>query len=535
MSSAMSSPQSQSSTSTSRLVWYGHLPCVCSSTKGCSSHMESPFDGFYNPLLPPNAPAKLVYGGSQPRIMESGSSFNGTRVSSPSSSTIEKLSESRSGRESPASSRSCQSTDQGSFFRGVSSRLRRHREPTRSSTPQSLQAELQNSSAHDRPPAYSTEVDQTTTHLQPPQQPDEVVEPQDTGVQEDSPPAYSAEPEQTDTRLRQQQPPPFWSTSILAPGADSGVSYYPGHCHTIDNSWSQMSVKINPMDPHVVPRTILPFDEASFGTIAPLHSSMPYHLAFYHLHWARRAIEKRNALSGTCRLMECSGESLASPDQEHGPKYKWSSELYWTTKLVQKQELTYRIDAQGINNNSGIDITMCPHITVSLEKMKIERGVGDGRGPQASAHISYKSGRHSVHWDSRRGRLAKLHICPTCYCDLEQNLEVQGNEICVRFTVYKDIGDGIDRFDPKWRTLLKGEGKEKTRQHARYIDSPQKYQVYWNVWQAAYFLRRPNLHLVTFKTGSGKDFNGLYRINITDPKLREEAKNVVTWTEGSRS
>ncbi|KAK8078559.1 hypothetical protein PG996_004729 [Apiospora saccharicola] len=530
MSSTRSKPQSQSSTSTSNLVWYGHLPCVCSSTKGCSSHIESPFDGFYNPLLPPNAPAKLVYGGSQPRIMESGSSFDGTPISSQPSSRSQKLPESRSGNESPASSRSSQSTEQASFFHSVSSRLRKHREP-RASTPQSLQAELQNRSARDRPPAYSAEVDQTITHLQPPQ-PDEVIEPRDADTQ-DRPPAYSAEPEQTNTNL---QPPPFWSTSILQPGAGSGVSYYPGHCHAIDNSWSQMSVKINPMDPRVMPRTVLPFDEASFGTLAPLHPSMPYHLAFYHLHWARRAIEKRNALSGTCRLIECSGESLASPNQEHGPKYQWSSELYWTTKLVQKQELTYRIDAQGTNNNnnnSGIDITMCPHITVSLGKVKIENSGIMGR-PRASARISYKSGRHSVHWDSKKGRLAKLHICPTCYCDLEQDLEVQGNEISVRFTVYRDLGDGIDRFDPKWRALLTGEGKEKTRQHARYIDGPQKYQVYWNVWQAAYFLKRPNLHLVTFKTGSGKEFNGLYRINITDPRLREEAKNVVTWTEGSR-
>ncbi|KAK7919994.1 hypothetical protein PG985_008016 [Apiospora marii] len=350
---------------------------------------------------------------------------------------------------------------------------------------------------------------------------------------EDDPPAYSppaySELEQFTTHL--QQPPPFWSASTLEPGSDSGVSYYPGHCPTIDSSWSQMSVKINPMDPRVVPRTILPFEEASFATLAPLHPSMPYHLAFYHLHWARRAIEKRDALKETSRLMECAGESLASPNNQAGPRYQWSSELYWTTKLVQKQELRYRVDARG-TNNSGIDITMCPHITVSLGQLQIENGFG---GLWASGSISHKSGRPLVDWDSRNGRLAKLHICPICYCDLEQSLEVRGNEVHVRFTVYKDLGDGIDRFDPKWRALLTGEGSGTTRQHARYIDGPQKYQVYWQVWQAAYFLKRPNLHLVRFKTGSGEDFNGLYRINITDPRMREEARDVVAWTGSSSS
>ncbi|KAK8005956.1 hypothetical protein PG991_012253 [Apiospora marii] len=462
-----SKSQSQSSTSTSSLVWYGHLPCVCSSTKGCNSHVESETDAFYNPLLPPNAPARLVCDGNQSRISR-------------------KRPRNSFGSELSGLSRPSRSKEQEGFFQGVSNRLR-NRWSRRSSSPKShIEAQhppQDHSMAEDDPPAYS-------------------------------PPAYS-ELEQFTTHL--QQPPPFWSASTLEPGSDSGVSYYPGHCPTIDSSWSQMSVKINPMDPRVVPRTILPFEEASFATLAPLHPSMPYHLAFYHLHWARRAIEKRDALKETSRLMECAGESLASPNNQAGPRYQWSSELYWTTKLVQKQELRYRVDARG-TNNSGIDIIhVPPHHRVSgpvADRERIRRSLGVG---------------------DRNGRLAKLHICPICYCDLEQSLEVRGNEVHVRFTVYKDLGDGIDRFDPKWRALLTGEGSGTTRQHARYIDGPQKYQVYWQVWQAAYFLKRPNLHLVRFKTGSGEDFNGLYRINITDPRMREEARDVVAWTGSSSS
>ncbi|KAK8093368.1 hypothetical protein PG997_000053 [Apiospora hydei] len=297
----------------------------------------------------------------------------------------------------------------------------------------------------------STRLRKLWSHEESPPQTDEAESHTDD---KDSPPAYSAELEQTSTDIRTPPPPPPWS--VLEESTD--VSFYPGHRPGTDTSWSQMFVKVGPMDPLVVPRTILPFDATSFGTLVPIHPAISYHLAFYHLHWARRAIEKSNNLEWSVDLAACAGESGPTTTRGGGPSpnYTWSSELYWSLRLMQKQELSFRVDARSAATQAtDTEITMCPHITVSLSRLRVD--TKDDGGLKASAQVSYKPATHPrVDWASKRGNLAMIHRCTICFCDLEQSLEIRGHEVCVRFTVYRDLGDGIDRFDPKWRWLLTG-------------------------------------------------------------------------------
>lgn len=57
-------------------------------------------------------------------------------------------------------------------------------------------------------------------------------------------------------------------------------------------------------------------------------------------------------------------------------------------------QISYRVDAQGTTNTKDITITACPHLALSLEKVRIgTNGEDNGGELKASAHLSYQPDR----------------------------------------------------------------------------------------------------------------------------------------------
>ncbi|KAK7943595.1 uncharacterized protein PG986_012708 [Apiospora aurea] len=295
---------------------------------------------------------------------------------------------------------------------------------------------------------------------------------------------------------------------------------------------------------------ILPFDFASFGTLAPMCQAMPYHLAFYHLHTARRIIVYQGWASISCLIRPMSCCSPVESPTPNSPICRWSSELCLSVECLQKQEFSYVVSLNNADPQD-ITITMCPHINVALTNVALRPG-RDG-WPTASAHIQhterlshkqktifdeqYRYDTHlpalrrrsktaaDIRWDSKTGRLADLHTCEVCHCDLERSLEVRGHELHVGFTVYRNLGTGLDRYDPKWRSLLTGEGDP--RPPRRLAES--YYGVYRQVMQVAYEFERPNLHPVTFRTPHG-DFwvsrGGASNTDHNPPRVKADPRTI---------
>ncbi|KAK8009494.1 hypothetical protein PG991_012045 [Apiospora marii] len=311
-----------------------------------------------------------------------------------------------------------------------------------------------------------------------------------------------------------ESPPPYSSISTAVPD----VPYYPGRLP------GDTSLYIESGDPKLSWPTFVPFDMASFGTLAPIHPAMPYHLAFYHVHSTCRTIEEQGwaTISSFVPPFSCSG-TVESPIP-NSPICRWSSELYFSVEYLQKQEISYVVYLHNADPED-LAITMCPHITVSLTQVMLRPG--QDVWPRASAHIRhterlsekqkqivdehYRHGTRlfslhqhgkqaeNISWDSDGGRLGDLHSCKVCHCDLERSLEVRGLELHVRFTVYRNLGRGLDRYDPKWRSLLTGEGHPRPPR-----SQPESYYgVYQQVMRVAHELDRPNLHPVTFRTPHG--------------------------------
>ncbi|KAK8005921.1 hypothetical protein PG991_012218 [Apiospora marii] len=321
-------------------------------------------------------------------------------------------------------------------------------------------------------------------------------------------------------------PPPYSAVTTLLPH----IAYYPGQAVTGDTqTW--------PEELKSAYATRLPFDAGSFGALKPMHPSMPFHLAFYHLDEARRRLEWQGRPSNQPVSLPsyiCSGEVHTTRSSHN---YTWSSEMYFWRTFLQKQEISYRVDARGTTNAEDMTITMCPHQTISLVNLRVEKDE-DG-GLKASARLSYQPARYrgdrGLAWNSitSGGQLAQILICRHCHCDLEQSLEIRGRDLHVRFTAYRDLGHGVDRFDPKWTSLLTGKGVVQQRPAKWYFnqekgklfrqDRPGTYSVYRAVWAVAYRLGRPGLHVVTFPTAHG-DFTGLSLIEQHEAKKKEKEK-----------
>lgn len=424
-------------------VWFGHLACSCDSTGGCDEHKEPNL--FYNPLLPPNAPMKLRQHGGQWHVSENaGKSKSLHAYSSPLD-----------------------------FFQSVTSKLHKLLSP-RFTFKRKSQAAPNDSSQEAKKPHVPCSKEQPTAS----------------------------------ENLFKQSPPRYSQIAKFT----SRLPYYPGHISE-DISWSAQ-------DNCLTWGSDLPFDAASFDTLAPMHPSMRYRLSFYHLHSVNRLVcfEDRGAEAHIIPSFSCHGNCGPS---RISAGYNWSSELYLSRLFLQKQEIDYVLDLHS-TGPMGIEITMCPHITVSLSKVTL-RANEDG-WLRASAQLSHKqrlssqqrkvvhdedyyrfqspSKRHAtypdnIRWKSETGRLADLHSCRICHCDLERCLEVRGQRLHVRFTVYRDLGSGRDRFDPKWRSLLTGQGIPKPR------SGLSAKSVYWQVIWAARSLKRPNLHTVAHTNAHG--------------------------------
>ncbi|KAK8040139.1 hypothetical protein PG993_008550 [Apiospora rasikravindrae] len=277
-----------------------------------------------------------------------------------------------------------------------------------------------------------------------------------------------------------QSPPEYSAISNFVPY----VPYYPGHA-VGDTSLRETTGH------DLRCRTELPFDGITFGTLAPMYPSMPYHLAFYHLHHARKVIERdgRADKTTTVPLFTCSGKSSLNDTIQC---YIWSSEVYFhKKKFLQKQEIRYILGVHSPPSSRDIDITMCPHNTVSLANVTLQ--IQDG-WLKASAELSQKYHIYPQHptqttqWKSTELRLVQMHYCEYCYCDLERTLEVRGRELHVRFTVYRNLGAGIDRFDSKWLSLSTGICAERLPK-----TKPATNDVFNLVIKVAQSLKRPNL------------------------------------------
>ncbi|KAI0126104.1 hypothetical protein BJ170DRAFT_460087 [Xylariales sp. AK1849] len=236
--------------------------------------------------------------------------------------------------------------------------------------------------------------------------------------------------------------------------------------------------------------TKLPFDSHLVDTLAPIHPTMPYHLAFYHLDCIRRQ-RGHNVRVAFIPELSCGGTSNF---YHNGPEYTWSSEIYFHKEsFLQKQEISCMIDEKS--NCRTLEFTECPHITFRIEAPRFEDNDGfavvQTRLTIPPPVYGPKRNSGPTWWTSKIGRFARLNGCRRCHSDHELTLELVGRQLYIRNTCYRELGAATDRSMPKWISLLTGTG---------IVRRPDDYTVYARVWQTAQELYRPNIPLITHTT-----------------------------------
>lgn len=245
-------------------------------------------------------------------------------------------------------------------------------------------------------------------------------------------------------------------------------------------------------DPSPLFCTELPFDSQSVDTLTPIHPTMPYHLAFYHLECIRRRLDPDVKMAFIPEL-SCGGTSSFYHD---GPRYTWSSEIYFDNgTFLQKQELSWILNE---NTNCGtLELAQCSHINLKIRAPWFKDVDGF---LIAHAWLSFQPNHFEIwgfkRWTSKMGRFARISQCMLCHSDHEQTLELVGRQLHIRNTCYRDLGPATDRSIPRWITLLTGDRIRPTKRPW--------FGMYTRVWQTAQQLGRPNLHVVTHQTPDGE-------------------------------
>ncbi|KAL7952242.1 hypothetical protein V8C34DRAFT_324007 [Trichoderma compactum] len=225
-------------------------------------------------------------------------------------------------------------------------------------------------------------------------------------------------------------------------------------------------------------------------TLKPMHSAMKYHLSFDNLSCIR------NRLSSEAEKVFIPELSIAgSAASDQGTQYRWTSEIYFDKgTFLQKQEIVTGFYETG--EYPPEHFIGCPHQSLSIFTPEfIDRDGMCG----VEAWVMSKPSRCTSHpmqkWNSFQGPYIHITSCTICYSDTECHIQLYGPWLHMRYTCFRDLGAGIDSTDPKWLSLLTGDGIT----HRPHFE----FEVFTHVWHTALDLKRSGLQEVTHKTPNG--------------------------------
>lgn len=233
--------------------------------------------------------------------------------------------------------------------------------------------------------------------------------------------------------------------------------------------------------------------EFSSLTLTPIHATMRYHLSMDHLECVRRQLDPRRTTDVITSLSY--EEKCVSKEINY---YDWLSDIYFRDgTFLQRQQMQCYL---GEGTKKSEYFAACPHqsLCISPPEFVYKDGMLEAQTcvtnqpPRCASHPMEK-------WNSSQGRYAQIVVCTICHSDAECTLELYDRQILIRYTCYRDLGSGTSPSDPKWLSLLTGEGSPHRKEH--------ELKLYSCVWNTAVDLRRNSYHYITHLMPNGRVFN----------------------------
>ncbi|KAI3324592.1 hypothetical protein HD806DRAFT_543289 [Xylariaceae sp. AK1471] len=219
-----------------------------------------------------------------------------------------------------------------------------------------------------------------------------------------------------------------------------------------------------------------PLNRAVADPLDPIHKSIHYHLAWYHINWLRQNNEKDPKDLGKVSTLTCGQYGEGRPDLFCTSQPYWiDKSLFLCQTVLFKFEMdkTHRKEKKicptlGLIFNLQHELNKwrfqcCPHRQhVFIRCTLVEtRGIVSAtvtyltktmRMPRSSAWTTAE-----MKWDSNYG-FSHHHYwtCRHCYKDSVIRIELADGRVHVKVEVYKDLGSGSDPYDKKWLAALRG-------------------------------------------------------------------------------
>ncbi|CAJ2501089.1 Uu.00g039420.m01.CDS01 [Anthostomella pinea] len=228
----------------------------------------------------------------------------------------------------------------------------------------------------------------------------------------------------------------------------------------------------DPVQPGEPVSVSLPLDASTVDPLTPILPSIPYALAWYHVHWARAAAaaaEQRDVR--TAAALDCAGVCRIGPDDGPGPVLRWTAKPRWIgASLFLQQTASFGIaptKRHPLYRKSTVrpkyQLTACPHLSHRIVKVVFEerRGIFSAEVKQRVRTKSLprpppKSQQPEIWKSMYSTQIQTLTSCPRCCTDMEVVVEMGDQRVDVYVATFRDLGKGADRTDEKWIAALRG-------------------------------------------------------------------------------
>ncbi|KAI5920716.1 hypothetical protein F4810DRAFT_404646 [Camillea tinctor] len=205
----------------------------------------------------------------------------------------------------------------------------------------------------------------------------------------------------------------------------------------------------------------LPITHGTVDPLDPVHESVPYVLAWYHLNWVRSS-ESPQTMLRRLNVLVCSGEGIRRPDIRynvvpfyHNNKFLLDQSIQFRIKMKERDPIwKYEHGIMCFSKRKKWHFQICPH----TEHQFLGYDFMEYRG-LIEAGVRYNTSCASqdriTKWRSLYGPKWLSWGCPKCCTDSDVKTELVGDEIVVSIRIYKDLGSGSNPFDKRWLAALR--------------------------------------------------------------------------------
>ncbi|KAI1261424.1 hypothetical protein F5Y18DRAFT_431270 [Xylariaceae sp. FL1019] len=238
-----------------------------------------------------------------------------------------------------------------------------------------------------------------------------------------------------------------------------------GKLHESEQRYFRLSQKSEPI---LVDR---PMDRSVVDPLDPVHPSIPYRLAWYHLNWVRNNMQLHESEMGKINELSCAQYGEKRPDLFH------VAELYYheqTFLLRQRVTVSLRAPPSDAVESKSTPILwpsdswrfqLCSHMHVQLTRCSLvtRRGVlGATLSYSVRRNDGVNKNQNKRNWDSVYGTHRMAYVCVRCYMHTQVDVElVDGRRAQVTLTIDQNLGSGSTPFETNWLAALRGWDMEK--------------------------------------------------------------------------